>query len=99
MKAYKHLVQHALAQGFRVTVGSEGEVDLTESDKPKAIYEAIEALEEADLVFTSDGNRMGWSLVSAHGLAESETVIDHSLTEWLNVWSDEYFNGVCINAA
>ncbi len=91
MKAYKHLVKHALAAGNTVSVfdGEIWEVQLSTSYK--TIIACIESVEEAQLrIRTADGKVIGWARVSAYGLADDETVIDYTITPFLEHWFDAY---------
>lgn len=92
-KAYRDLVKFAIKDmGFFVSVWDGEEWAVKVSDKQKDIFEAIESVEEAELVF-SDGNlnRKGWARVADAYPDEPEcTVIDHTVNEWLEKWSEQY---------
>jgi hypothetical protein len=105
MKAYKHLVKHAIDLGFVVSVYDGEEWAVKRSKKQKDIFAAIESVEEAQLRFRNPklekgSDSMGWALVSAFGLNDDETVIDHNTYDesepnsikfqWLDTWSNEY---------
>lgn len=93
MKAYKHLIKHAIASGHVVSVWDGGEWQVKRSTSYKAICEAVESVEEAELRIrdTSENcQMMGWAKVSAFGLDPEETVIDHTDNEFMNAWSDSY---------
>jgi hypothetical protein len=91
MKAYKHLVRHALAAGHTVSV-FDGEVwEVKRSTKPKEIYDCIESVEEAQLrIRDAAGNHIGWALVSAYGLEDDETVMDFGVNEFMDNWENVY---------
>lgn len=91
MKAYRHLVKHALSKGLVVSVW-DGEVwEVQRSSKPKEITDCIESVEEAELkIRDADGKSVGWALVSAYGLNDDEMVIDWSDNEWMNKWFEAY---------
>lgn len=95
MKAYEHLIQRALAQGFLISVdGGGNELDLVRSMDYAAIVEACEAVDEA-VLFIGNGKRFATVLVSAFGLADDETVIDWAgahatATQWLDDWFEDY---------
>lgn len=91
MKAYKHLVKYALAQGLVVSV-YDGEVwEVKRSDKYKAIIDCIESVEEADLKIRDvHGKPIAWALVSAYGLADDETVINSTDNNWMADWLNAY---------
>jgi hypothetical protein len=91
MKAYKHLVKFALAQNCTVSVWDGEEWQVKRSSGYKAIIAAIESVEEAELVIRdSKGDKMGWVRVSAFGLEDDETVVDNTMTEFMNAWDDAY---------
>lgn len=85
MKSYIKLVNKALSLGFTVSV-FDGECwDVRRSTNRKEIIDMIEAVEEAQLRFRdTEGNRVGWAFVSsAIDLEDDETVIDYTVTEWI----------------
>lgn len=114
MKAYKSLVQKALSLGYTVSVWDGEEWQVKKSTKANEIYAAVESVEEAELKFRDPKieqveatetspkitNNVGWALVSAFGLDDDETVIDHNTYveevphsikfKWMDQWSDEY---------
>jgi len=92
MKAYKDLVKFALKHGCTVSVWDGEEWQLKRSIGYKAIVEAIESVEEAEIrIRNTDDEIVGWAKVSAYGLDDDETVIDHSVNEFMNIW-DKYYN-------
>ena len=97
MKAYQHLINRALAQGFTISVDSGGdELDLKRSSDFTAIVDACEAVDEARLLIRDANNqRFAAVLVSGFGLADDETVIDWAgahaaATQWLDDWFEDY---------
>jgi len=95
MKAYKHLVKHALNNDCLVSVWDGEEWQVSRSSSYKAIIEAIESVEEAELkIYSKFDTRgegyKGWARVSAFGLEDDETVIDNTVTEFMNMWEDAY---------
>lgn len=91
MKAYKHLVKHALAQNCTVSVWDGEEWQVKRSSGYKAIIEAIEGVEEAELIIRDNqGDKMGWAKVSAFGLEDDETVMDNTMTDFMNSWDEAY---------
>ena len=95
MKAYKHLINRALAQGFTISVDSGGdELDLKRSSDYAAIVDACEAVDEARLLIR-DGEYFATVVISGFGLADDETVIDWAgahaaATQWLDDWFEDY---------
>ena len=96
-KAYQHLINRALAQGFTISVDSGGdELDLKRSSDFAAIVDACEAVDEARLLIRDANNqRFAAVLVSGFGLADDETVIDYAgahaaATQWLDDWFEDY---------
>jgi len=91
MKAYRHLVKFSIASGAAVSVWDGEEWQVKRSTSFKAICEAIESVEEAQLrIRDQSGNPVGWALVSAFGLAPEETVMDYSVNEFMEAWSTAY---------
>lgn len=92
MKAYKHLIKHALAQGHTCSVWDGEEWQVSHSTKYQNIIEAIESVEEAQIKIRipSYGNLVAWALVSAFGLADDETVMDHADNKFMENWYAEY---------
>lgn len=88
MKAYKHLVKHAITQGFAVSVYDGDEWQVKNSTSQKDIFDAIESAEQAELIFrdlsienteqNKNANKMGWALVTPYGVGDDETVSDHN---------------------
>jgi len=91
MKAYRHLIKHALRKGFTVSVDTGGdELDLRRSQSFKDIVDAVEACDEAVMLFRDQENKkQGFALVIA-GLADDETIADHAVIQWLEDWSEDY---------
>lgn len=92
MKAYKHLVKHALAQGHNCSVWDGEEWQVSHSTKYQKIIEAIESVEEANLVIrlAVGGERMGWAQIIPYGLADDETVVDYICSDFMENWYAEY---------
>jgi hypothetical protein len=92
MKAYKHLIKHALAQGHIVSV-YDGECwDVRSSSAYKAIIDSIESVEIAEIVIKDKytGNRMGWAQIVPFGVEDDETVADNTMTPFMNDWEAAY---------
>jgi hypothetical protein len=91
MKAYKHLVKHALAQGHTISVWDGEEWQVKRSTSYKEIVDAIESVEEAEMTIRDiEGNKEAWVLIGAFGLADDETVMDHSDNKFMQEWSLAY---------
>ncbi len=92
MKAYQHLVRYALATAQAVSVW-DGEGWATDkSTDYQEIIEAIESVEEAELVIfdRETGSRTAWARVAAFGLADDETVIDYTVNDFTTAWEAAY---------
>jgi hypothetical protein len=93
MKAYKHLVRYSLNAGHNVSVFDGEEWELRRSTKFQDIIEAIDAVEEAQLIITdSEGTRKGWALITPYGVDDCETVCDYTITDFMEKWNDTYNN-------
>ena len=91
MKAYKHLVKHSLATGHVISVWAGEEWQVTKSTSYKAITEAIDSVEEAAISIRDlQGNKVGWALISAFGLEDDETVMDNTITPFMEEWESLY---------
>jgi hypothetical protein len=91
MKAYKHLVKHALAQGHTISVWDGEEWQVRRSVAYQEIVDAIESVEEAEITIRDiEGNKEAWVLIGAFGLADDETVMDHSDNKFMQDWSAAY---------
>jgi hypothetical protein len=91
MKAYKHFIKHCLKAGHTVSVWDGEEWQVKRSTGYKAVVEAVESVEEAQLrIRDTEGNQVAWALVSAFGLEDDETMIDYSDNTFTEAWSDTY---------
>ncbi len=92
MKAYKHLVKHALAQGHTCSVWDGEEWQVSHSTKYQNIIDAIESVEDAYLVIrlAVGGERIGWAQIIPYGLEDDETVVDYICSDFMENWSAEY---------
>ena len=90
MKAYKHLVKHALALGHTISVWDGEEWQVKRSTGYKEIVEAIESVEEAELKIYNDLQHPTWVWISAYGLADDETVVDYNDNKFMQDWSLQY---------
>jgi hypothetical protein len=91
MKAYEHLVRYALTHGARISVFDGEEWEVGDSTDQQAIIDCIESVEEAEIVIKDpiDG-RSSWARISAFGLADDETVVDHTLSSFMAAWENSY---------
>ena len=91
MKAYEHLIDYALDFGFTVSVWDGEEWQVKRSRDRAAIIEAVESVEEAKLRIRDLADEIvGSALLSAFGLADDETVVDHSVVDFLEAWAEAY---------
>lgn len=92
MKAYKHLIKHALSMGYTVSV-YDGEIwEIKRSVSYKEIVDCVESVEEAALrIRDKEGAIVTSSVtVSAFGLADDETVTDYTVTPFMDAWEAIY---------
>lgn len=91
MKAYKHLIKHALKSGHTVSVWDGEEWQVKKSAKYTQIVDAVESVEEATLrIRDAEGTIVAWALVSAYGLEDDETVMDYGVNEFMDAWDKSY---------
>lgn len=90
MKAYKHLIKHALSLGCTVSVWDGEEWQVKRSTSYKAIVEAVESVEEAALRIRQKDAIIGSAAVSAFGLEDDETVVDYSISSFMEEWNEIY---------
>ena len=91
MKAYKHLVKHALKTGHTVSVWDGEEWQVKRSTAYQSIIDAIESVELANLrIRDADGNHVAAAAVSAYGLADDETVVDWTVCPFMDSWESLY---------
>ena len=90
MKAYKHLVKHALSRNLVVSV-YDGEVwGVKKSNSQKDIFNCIESVEESQLIIRDvSGIKKAWVLVVL-GNADDELVADCSDNEFMKNWNTLY---------
>lgn len=89
MKAYKHLVKFALAQGLTVSVWDGGEWGVKRSSKYKDIIDHIESVDTAELRLRDGETVKGWALIIPD-LEDDETVADYSDNEFFASWEAAY---------
>lgn len=92
MKAYKHLIKHAITAGHTVSV-YDGEVwEVKRSTSYKEIVDCVESVEEAAMrIRDKEGAIVVSSVtVSAFGLADDETVVDYTVTPFMDSWEATY---------
>jgi hypothetical protein len=90
MKAYKHLIKHSLSMGCTISVWDGEEWQVKRSTGYQSIVDAVESVEEAQLRIRQKDTVIGWALVSAFGLEDDETVVDHTCTDFMENWSSIY---------
>ena len=92
MKAYKHLIREALDTGHAVSVWDGEEWQVKRATNYADIIDAIESVEEAAIRIydAQDGTQRGWARISPFGLADDETVIDYTETEFMQGWWNQY---------
>ena len=91
MKAYKHLVKFALKAGCTVSVWDGEDWQVKRSTGYKTIIDCIESVEMAEIrIRNSNDEKIGWASISAFGLEDDETVIDHTITPFMELWDQSY---------
>ena len=92
MKAFKHLIKHALAAGHTVSVWDGEEWQVKRSTSYKAIVEAVESVEEAALRIRDAAGAVVVNsvTVSSFGLEDDETVVDYTVTPFMDAWEEAY---------
>jgi hypothetical protein len=98
MKAYKHLVKHALNSGHIVSVWDGESWDVRSSSSYKAIIESIESVEIAEIVIKDKytSNKLGWAQIIPFGLEDDETVADFTMNDFMNAWDEDYLKTLSI---
>jgi len=92
MKAYRHLIRHALKTGNTVSVNDGEAWPVKRSNKYRLILEHVESVEEAAIqIYTPVGECLGWALIIPYGLDDDETVADMTETKFMKHW-DELYN-------
>jgi hypothetical protein len=103
MKAYKHLVKHALAKGLTVSVFDGEEWAVKRSVAHNEIIDAIESVEEAEIrirdsngapVGDKSSKIVGWALIIPFGMEDDETVADYTDNDFMNEWDQAYSKSV-----
>ena len=91
MKAYEHLVNHAIRTGHTVSVWDGEEWQVKKSTAFTPIIEAIESVELANLrVRDMEGKQVAVAAVSAYGLDDDETVVDWTVCPFMDTWEKAY---------
>ena len=84
MKAYISLIKQAIKAGNTISVWDGEEWQVKRSTGFKAIVEAVKSVEEAQLrLRDANGDITGSAWVSAYGLEDDETIIDHSCNPYM----------------
>jgi hypothetical protein len=96
MKAYKHLVKYALADGHVISVWDGEEWQVSHSTSYQNIIDAIESVEEAQIKIRipTYGNLVAWALIIPFGLEDDESVADYGDNEFMMKWSLAYDKSV-----
>lgn len=84
MKTYKSLVKFALAKNCVVSVWDGEEYPVQRSSAYKAIIEAIESVEMAELIIRdAEGAKVAWAMIIPFGVEDDETVADNTITPFM----------------
>jgi hypothetical protein len=92
MKAYLHLIKYALKNDCTISVFDGEAWDVKRSTKYTEIKESAECSDETQLrIRNQAGEVVGWALISdAIDFEPEETVIDHTITPFMDAWSSDY---------
>jgi hypothetical protein len=87
-----HLIREALDTGHVISVWDGEEWQVKRATNYTDIIDAIESVEEAAIRIydAEDGTQRGWAKISPFGLADDETVIDYTETEFMQGWWNQY---------
>lgn len=82
------MLEDAAAAGFIMTVyGGDSEPDFVGCHPAKA-EEAIDAVEEAELILQDEGlKKVGWALIVG-GVSEDERIADCGDGDWIDTWTE-----------
>ena len=84
MKTYKSLVKFALAKNCTVSVWVGEEFQVKRCNAFRAIVDAIESVEEAELTIRdAEGSKVAWALIVPFGVGDDETVADTTMTPFI----------------
>jgi len=90
-KAYRHLVAYAIKNGYSISVWDGEEWAVKRSKKVLAINEAIESVEEAQLVIRDSArNKVARVSVIPFGMEPDETISDYSDNAFMAAWAAAY---------
>lgn len=89
-KAYLHLIKYALKNGKTISVWDGEEWQLKKSSSYKAVKEAVESVDEAEMRFRDNGEYLGTAAVSLYDMLPDETVRDYTVCDFLNEWNNQY---------
>lgn len=90
MKAYRHLVKHALAANNTVSVFDGEEWACKKCNGFNQIIADIESVEMAQLIIRdAAGEKLGWALI-VMDTGDNEHVADHSDNDYMNTWYSIY---------
>ena len=79
-----HLVRYSLSQGHAVSVWDHEDWQVSKSTNYREISESIKSMEEAKVVIYSvQGDKLAWALVSMYGLEPDETIMNCSENEYM----------------
>ena len=93
MKAHRHLIKQALADGHMISVYDGMEWSLKRSTSYTAIVNEVEGTEDAQLrIRDKNGDYLGTALIIAYGVGDDDTVADWGVNEnnYIGRWFDVY---------
>lgn len=83
----RKMIEDAIAAGYSVAVGSDGETDYKGTSAALA-WKACTDLDEAGVVISKHGAKSEVALVIP-GLAPDETLADFTADGWISAWFDQ----------
>jgi len=91
IKAYRHLIKYALERNCTISVHNGEYWEVKRSTSPKAIEEACKSGEEGSMRIRQGDDIVGWAyVIDAIDFEPEETVVDHTLTPFMEAWSEAY---------
>ncbi len=99
-KAHLNLIKYALSSGCAISVWDGGDDwEVYKSTSYKAIKDAIEAVEEAEIKIYKNDDYVGWARIIFDWHQEPDEIVsDYTLTPFMEQWGNQYTK-LCFDAA